>query len=260
MIKRRRHGATILAKPASAQWRKIGMRGVRWLGQVLALVGFVAGCYWLGQKVLDPALFPLRHVQLEGKLRNLSEADMQRVVQEYLGQNFFVLDIDALHGRFAAHPWISQVNVRRRWPDTLEIGFQERTPFGRWGENEMVDINGERFRPDSVHQPGPWPRLIGPDGHERTLIRVYREASVLTDQVGLSLVQLIQDERRAWRMVFANGIEIWLGKEDLMRRLRRFVDIYPQILSERTAQVAVVDLRYTNGFAVRWKTETITAS
>jgi cell division protein FtsQ len=260
MIKRRRRGATILAKPASDQWWKIGMSVVRWLGQFLALVGFVAGCYWLSQKVLDPALFPLRHVHLEGKLRNLSKADMQQVVRAYLGQNFFVLDIDALHGHFAANPWISQVNVRRRWPDTLEISFQERTPFGHWGENEMVDIHGERFRPGSVRQPGPWPQLMGPDGHERTLIRVHREASVLFNQVGLKLVQLIQDERRAWRMVFANGIEIWLGKEHLMQRLRRFVDIYPQILSERTDQVAVVDLRYTNGFAVRWKTETITAS
>ncbi len=259
MIKRKRRGATTLGKPASDRWKQIGRRGFRWLGQFLALAGFVAGCYWAGQKALDPAVLPLRHVHLEGELRHLNEVDMQRVVEAYLGQNFLILDIDALHTHFAANPWIERVTVRRRWPDTLEVGFQERIPFGRWGENEMVDIDGERFRPGTIPESGPWPLLSGPDGHERELIRVYREASVLADQAGLRLVRLIQDERRAWRMVFANGLEIWLGKELLMGRLRRFVDIYPQVLSERTDEVAAVDLRYTNGFAVRWKATTSSA-
>lgn len=260
MFGRKRRGATTLAKSSSERWKKIRKGGIRVLGQLLILVGFVAGCYWVSQKLVDPALFPLRHVNFEGELRNLNEADMRPVVESYLGQNFFVLDIDALHARFADNPWIEQVSVRRRWPDRLSVGFQERTPFGRWGENEMVDVNGERFRPTAIRQPGPWPQLSGPDGREKELIRVYLEASEKANQAGLRLVRLIQDERRAWRMEFANGVEIWLGKERLMSRLQRFVDIYPEVLAGRIQEVAVVDLRYTNGFAVRWKTVVDSAS
>jgi cell division septal protein FtsQ len=53
-------------------------------------------------------------------------------------------------------------------------------------------------------------------------------------------------------MQFANGIEINLGREDFTERLQRFVDIYPRILASQSDKIAVVDLRYTNGFAVRW--------
>ncbi len=55
-------------------------------------------------------------------------------------------------------------------------------------------------------------------------------------------------------MKFSNGIEVKQGRENLMQRLRRFVDIYPRVLSERSSEVATVDLRYISGFAVRWKT------
>jgi cell division protein FtsQ len=36
------------------------------------------------------------------------------------------------------------------------------------------------------------------------------------------------------------------------KRLRRFLDVYPQVMAGHDATFAYADLRYTNGFAVRW--------
>ena len=118
--------------------------------------------------------------------------------------------------------------------------------------DEMVDVNGARFRPAVVRQPGPWPRLAGPDGHETALIRSYREADALLKPAGLQLTQLTQDERRAWRLVTANGLEIRLGRDLFPERLQRFVNLYPYLLADLSGRIAAVDLRYTHGFAVRW--------
>ncbi len=257
LTKKRRHrGATPLrrsAPPPPGQWKTVWGPLLRWLGVALALAGVGWGL-WIGsQKLQDPHAFPLRHVRIDGELRNLAETDLQPVASGVLGQNFFMADLDALRDALAANPWIESVAVRRWWPDIVDIELRERIAFGYWGEGEMVDVNGQRFRPPIVRQPGPWPQLAGPEGHEKTLIQTYGEIRALFEPVGLRLVQLRQDQRRAWRLTFDNGLEVHVGRDQFQQRLRRLAQLYPRILSAQIDRIAVVDLRYGNGFAVRWK-------
>lgn len=252
----RRRGATTLKRKApgsTGRWKTVLGPPLRWLGVMLALAGVGFGLWAGGQKLRDPGVFPLRQVRIEGKLRNLAEQDFQPVVSGYLGRNFFMANLDDLRAALAANPWVEEVTVRRWWPDTVEIDLRERVAFGYWGEREMVDVNGRRFQPAVVRQPGPWPRLAGPDGHEMALIRTYQQTRALLEPVGLKLAKLAQDERRAWWLTFDNGLEVYLGREQFERRLRRLIRIYPLILSAQIDRIAVVDLRYVNGFAVRWK-------
>ncbi|MDQ2697004.1 MAG: cell division protein FtsQ/DivIB, partial [Pseudomonadota bacterium] len=143
--------------------------------------------------------------------------------------------------------------VRRVWPDSVRVRFREREAFGHWGQDgELVDVHGRRFRPARVLQATPLPRLAGPDGQERTLIRTFAEARALLATVDLQIDRLMMDERRAWWITLATGVEIRLGRAEFSRRLQRFVDVYPQALAPRMERIAAVDLRYGNGFAVRW--------
>lgn len=249
---RRRQGASIRVVHEAPPWKAVWGRRLRWSGMVLVMVGIAAGLHAAGQKMLDPRLFPLRHVHIEGELRNLNAIDVENLVQDYLGQNFFALDVRALQAGFAVHPWIERVTVRRQWPDSLVVRFRERIAFARWGQQEMVDVNGQRFHPTVIRQSGSWPQLRGPQGHEMTLIQVYKEADAMVAKTGLQITNLVQDGRRAWWMRLDNGIEIDLGRERFIQRLQRFVDVYPRALADRVDQIAAVDLRYANGFAVRW--------
>ncbi len=254
--KRRHRGATPLRRespPSPGQWKAAWGPPLRWLGVVLVLAGVGWGLWVGSQKLQDPHAFPLRHVRIDGELRNLTEADLQPVAGGVLGQNFFMADLDALRTALSANPWIETVAVRRWWPDVVDIELRERIAFGYWGEGEMVDVNGQRFHPSVVRQAGPWPQLAGPEGHEQTLIKTYREIRTLFEPVGLRLAKLRQDERRAWWLTFDNGLEVHVGRDQFEQRLRRLAQLYPRILSAQIDQIAVVDLRYSNGFAVRWK-------
>ncbi|MDG4596215.1 MAG: cell division protein FtsQ/DivIB [Candidatus Contendobacter sp.] len=254
----RRRGATSLRRAPAArtgQWRAILKPWLRGLGVavVLAAVGFglEAGI----RALRAPGAFPLRQVRVEGELRNLTETDLQPLASTYLGQNFFVANLDDLRVALAADPWVEEVMVRRGWPDTVAIHLRERMAFGYWGERgEMVDINGRRFHPAALRQSGPWPRLIGPEGREKALIQAWREVRAQLDPVGLTLVRLVQDERRAWWLTFDGGMEVYVGRDRFKERLQRLAHVYPRILAAQADRIAAVDLRYGNGFAVRWKT------
>ncbi len=255
--RKKRRGATLLRQESAqspGRWKTVWGPRLRVLSVVLALAAVGFGVQTGSRKLREPGAFPLRNVRVEGELRNLTEADLQPLASEYLGLNFFIANLDALHTALAAHPWIEDVAVRRWWPDTVEIRLRERTAFGYWGEQEdMVDVNGRRFHPTVVRQAGPWPQLKGPDGREKALIKAWRDVCALFDPIGLTLVKLAQDERRSWWLTFDNGLEGYVGRERFEERLRRLAQVYPRVLAAQADRIAVVDLRYVNGFAVRWK-------
>jgi len=72
----------------------------------------------------------------------------------------------------------------------------------------------------------------------------------------LSITRLEQDERRAWVVTLNSGVKLLLGRKESEKRLTRFIDIYPRVLKAWEQRIDEVDLRYPNGFAVRWNAVT----
>jgi cell division protein FtsQ len=70
---------------------------------------------------------------------------------------------------------------------------------------------------------------------------------------GLSVTRLSLEARGAWTLTLDNDIRVVLGREALNERLQRFLDLYKQRLAEHAAQIEQIDIRYTNGIAVRWR-------
>lgn len=61
--------------------------------------------------------------------------------------------------------------------------------------------------------------------------------------------------REAWQLKMEDGLTIELGhdqgKAPIDERLARFVGYYPKARAQLNMNVAVVDLRYPSGFALR---------
>ena len=70
-------------------------------------------------------------------------------------------------------------------------------------------------------------------------------------QLGVEALEL--DPRRAWRVKLDNGLTVDVGRNHPANRIARFVRVYPSILAGGNGRVESVDLRYSNGFAVRWQ-------
>ena len=76
-----------------------------------------------------------------------------------------------------------------------------------------------------------------------------------------SFFLIIQDSRnicqlcdnQAWELSLSNGVVLYLGKQDIEKRLLRFCRAYPSVFAERPEQLTSVDLRYARGMAVKWK-------
>ena len=201
----------------------------------------------------QPGTLPIRGVKVEGEFRYLEQQDIYEALGGLASGGFFNVDVRAVKEAAESLPWVDSASVRRAWPDTLRIEITEQIPLAKWGENQVVNVRGELFEPPLKGLPENLPQFIGPSGTGQKVAENFQSLSIKMKKIDLQISELKLTERRAWQLRLTNGLRLLLGKVADGERLERFVSAYPKLLGDKSAQVDSVDLRYTNGFAVRWK-------
>lgn len=193
-------------------------------------------------------VFPLREVRIEGEPAHVTRGQVERVVRGELKGNFFTLDLAATRAAFEKLPWVRRVELRRHWPDRLDVTFEEHRPLARWGGTELVNTHGEVFEAASD---AALPVFIGPAGTAKEIAIQYEYFRGSLATIGQAPVAVRISPRRAWQLKLASGLTLELGRERVEERLARFVAVYGRTLAHLERRLDYVDLRYANGFAVR---------
>jgi cell division protein FtsQ len=78
---------------------------------------------------------------------------------------------------------------------------------------------------------------------------MYAELNAELQPMQQHIAQISLSPRFAWQVKLDSGMVLELGREEMRRRLARFVAVYPYSLGALARPVDHVDLRYRNGFA-----------
>ena len=205
--------------------------------------------------------FPLSEIRVMGALQQVQRADIEQALLGRVRGGFFSADLNALRVAVEGVAWVRHAEVRRRWPDRLEIFVEEHVPVAYWGESrtQWLNVQGEVFSalffvPSLQMQS--LPLLFGPSGSAIEVLQHYRTFTALLEPLGRRVKQLVLSPRLAWQLILDNGMVLALGRErqkiSAAERLRRFVAFYPGLMAGRKSQALVVDARYPNGFALRF--------
>lgn len=201
--------------------------------------------------VVNLPIFPLREIRVLGDLQHIRRDEIVFIVRRELRGNFFTLDVDKTRQVFEKLPWVRQVNVRRRWPDRVEVTLEEHIALAKWADKGLVNTQGEVF---SAESKTPLPTFIGPKDSEKELVQAYARFNKLLVPLERQVARLELSERRAWHLVLDNQMVIEIGRDKADERLQRFVSNYTHSVAQINRTVQLVDLRYSNGFAVKFDT------
>ncbi len=228
-------------------------RWARHLPLVLGLTAFVALVTATGLWLAEPDNLPVRTVRVQGELHHVTTQEVRTAVSPYAQAGFMYIDIAATRNALEQLPWVHSAQVRRTWPDLLLVQLREQQVLARWADGGLVNPEGGLFRPLEPVAASGLPLLSGPQGTSLMLTSHFIELQQALTPLQLNITEVAMDERRAWRLVLDNGMELMLGRDEHPARMDRFVRAWPRILGPRSATVARVDLRYTNGFSVQWR-------
>lgn len=252
---------------------RLDYRYINQLANLLAMLAVAALLGSLVMWVIRLPYFAVNTVQIEGvnneALVYVTPTAVSATIAGQLQGNFFTIDLEKSRNVIESAPWVRKAQVRRVWPNTLQVKIEEHQPMAYWNETDMINTWGEPFAAnEAVLTDGTvLPQLSGPDNSERLAVQRYAEVTQWLTPLGVSIQQFHLSPRYAWEVVLSDGMRLQLGRDpaadiadlhgtsrtrDFALRLERFVQAWPALverLDGRSIQSA--DLRYGNGFAIR---------
>ncbi len=252
-------------QPLAARRVKTDFSALKRLVWPLLFLFLGLGAYSVAQRALPYADRPISQVSVQGDLSYISQQAVQQRIAPYLTASFFTVDLAAMRSELEQMPWIARAEVRRIWPNQLSIQLEEQLPIARWGNEALLNNQGQAFTPRELANYQDLPQLFGPQRAQQKVMQQYQLFSQMLRPLGFSVAQLELRERGSWFLttgVNSNGqsIELLLGRDHLLEKMRRFVAVYEKTLKPEIANIARIDLRYANGLAVGWRQPVLTAA
>ncbi|TAK72472.1 MAG: cell division protein FtsQ/DivIB [Gammaproteobacteria bacterium] len=220
----------------------------------MALLGTVVlSCVYAINQIKLSQYFPIKTVRVYG-INRINHDEIQNLLLPLVNRGFFKVNVDYIRDRLQQLPWVSEIAVRRNWPDQVDITVIEKNPIARWNGQNLLSESGEVFIATPDLSPTHLPIFNGPEGKQVMMLQYFNQLNQVLQPIHARIAVLEMTPYFTWKLTLDNGIALQVGHKDILTRLSHFVKVYPKIVGNRAADVEYIDLRYSNGMAVRWKT------
>ncbi len=223
-------------RPARHILRRVGLGGAGLLA--IGLVGTVYWAFtsgWVSRTVeaaVDRTLamtvdagLGVRNVLVTGRDRTPG-ADILAALQVETGTPILAFDPERARDAVAALPWIRNVVIERRFPDTIYLRLEERQPLALWQSDRtmrVIDADGVVLTEDGLEDYAALPLVVGlgaPD-HAGPLLEKLAERPAIADRVEAAI---LVSERR-WDLRLDNGVNVRLPEKGIDEALLRLSEI-----------------------------------
>lgn len=241
---------------------------------ILTAFGLFCGLMFNAATMLWDALDrPLSAMSITGNTQYISKDELgDKLIDELKRSNqqvsFLSSDINEIRQLVTDEPWINNASIKRQWPPALEVEVQEQVPVAKWGKKGLLNHQGDIFWPqqqalkegsEAQGQLSHLPLLNGPSTDTARVMEQYHTLSQFFKGTDSYMQGLSLQDRGAWTLLLDNQIQVLLGREQVIERLRRFLELYKGHLYTKADQIKTVDVRYTNGVAVKWQAQVLDA-
>lgn len=196
----------------------------------------------------DKNQLPIEMLVLEGDLKQVDEQAVLKALEPQMQSSFVGLDVNAAQASIENLDWVYWAAIRKEWPNTIKVNLVEQQAKAKWNDDFLLNHLGEVFKADTQKLDMFLPSLNGPVNEASLVLEHYQDFSALLALHKMKAVALTITDRHSVQLRLDNGIELKLGRENWIARIKRFLEFYPRLATQH--QIEYVDLRYDTGFAV----------
>jgi cell division protein FtsQ len=189
-------------------------------------------------------------VTLEGRSET-AQNEIARMLGIKRGDLMLYVDVDEARARIEALPWVKSAEVRRVWPDRIQVRIVERSPVAVWQKNgakTVIDIDGHPIVGEDPERFASLPLVVG-DGAESAVASLLQLVATQPNLKSRLKIAVRVGERR-WDLQLDNAVEVRLPEEGAEAALAELVRLEREqnILSR---DIKAIDLRYPDRFIVK---------
>ncbi len=224
------------------------------LATLVVFGGLLLAGVWLRAGLIGAEQWPVRWLDVEGELHRTSASQIRSAAYGPVSSGFFAADLAQVRAEVEQLPWVARAEVSRQWPDAVLIRVEEHRPMARWNDSGLLSDYGEVFEAGGSQSMQGLARLRGPEARREEVWESWNWMRGQLAAVGADIAELSLDERGAWTVRLDGGLELKLGRDSVRARLERFVQVHEE-LRDLERRPLRIDLRYTNGLAIRWASD-----
>lgn len=188
------------------------------------------------------------------EIRGLAEADSTEIsdrIDVTQASSLLMVDAERARARIAEIPWVSDVSVKKLYPNRIVVTLTERLPFALWqddGRLKVVDKTGAVMSETLQPRHAGLPLVVGAGANARLEEAVALMNSAPSIRPRIRAAVLVAERR--WNLMTVDGIEILLPEEDPRGALARVAALQDsKKLLDR--DLVVVDVRVPDRLFVR---------
>lgn len=203
----------------------------------------IAGVIGFGVIAVDQGR--VRYVTVLGELTDTQLLAVRKQLAGFEGKRG---DVGEVKARLEGNDWIHRADVSKSWPSGLVVSIVPEQVIAYWNDDGFINGEADVLVTDLLIG-GDLPHLYGPQGTELEVMQRFQQLSRTLGEAGHRIEVLTLSGRGSWSFETEGNLEVLLGKEDIKRRLARFLKVSAR-LSEDGAIYDRVDARYPSGVAV----------
>ena len=207
--------------------------------------------YWLNYYGKN---FTILVIKLSGKIVYTSGIEHKEKILHLLTPNFINISIGKIQNPLLKSSWISSVSVKRVCPNNLLIYLCEQIPLAKYSNRGVLTSTGELLYIQNVAKISHLPIFLARENKLKDMFYNYLILRKLLSPYAIKVHRLEIIPDQGWQAILNNGIILLFGQGELFDKLRRFSISYKYKLKEIIDKIHYIDLRYTNGIVIGWKT------
>ncbi len=224
--------------------RYAGLASASLLFAATGLYGMVLGGHTLSatQAVASFAGFGLENVRVSGN-QETSEIDILQQLELDGSVSLIGLDVAQARQHLLVLPWVRDAEVRKIYPDTVDVKLEERTAFAIWQHGEdlsLIEENGSVIAPLNDSKFTSLPLYVGRDAESAAA--EFDKFVSNWPEIKSKVKAYVRVSGRRWDLQLQSGIVVKLPEENVARAMHTLSTMEAeQQLLER--DIAAVDLR-----------------
>ncbi len=222
------------------------------INALVVVLLFVAGLWQLQQWLQQPTTMPIKHVRIEGELRHVSKAVISKSLETLVRAGYFSMDNEAILAKLTELEWVADAHIRRVWPDTVVLSFNEQAAIAVWNVEQLLNEHGEVFKPEMTQTLLELPHLSGRVEDNKAVLDEQQRINLAINELGLSVTRLDLAEHGRWSVELSNGMLVKAGKQRPAQRISKSLSVLSSLEGDLLVHIKSIDLRYPNGVAVVW--------
>ncbi len=197
----------------------------------------------------------ISQLEVAAEYKRITPEQLRLMVAKTAERSFFRLDAEQVKANIESMSWVRYAHVVKQWPDTLKITIKEHRAIAIWNEKELLNESGEVFQVDAVDHLKALPQIHGLNENSAMTLENFKRFNQLLKPVGFEINLAKVNERGDWQLTLRNGLEVMLGSEKHEARVLRLAETWEQLLAASEQLPERIDLRYSNGYVVRWRND-----